>query len=161
MPFDHVQRNLEDIHAALYPDRILLCDRGTLDGAVYWPNKSADFFAADDYPEITFASTRVEKKDDGYVLIGNLTMRGVTKEVTLPFRITGRVVDPLGQPRIGFEAQLRINRQDFGVSYDRTMDNGGLVVGNQVNIELVGEACRPAESSNPEHRRSPLFCNMP
>lgn len=102
--------------------------------------RSPDFFDSDGHPEITFNSKSVIKKEDGLILVGDLTMRGTTKEIRIPFEITGKIKDPSGKTRIGFEASLRINRQDFGISYSKTMDNGGLIVGNRVNIELVGEA---------------------
>ena len=106
--------------------------------------RSPDFFDAQGHPEIIFKSTKVEKAGDGHVLVGNLTMRGTTKEIQVPFVITGKILDPWKKIRIGFEATLRINRQDFGISYSKAMDNGGLVVGNTVNIELVGEAVQQA-----------------
>ncbi len=102
--------------------------------------RSPDFFDAAGHPEITFKSKRVEKDGDGLVLVGDLTMRGTTKEIHIPFEITGKIKDPSGNIRIGFEATLRIDRQEFGISYSKTMDNGGLIVGNRVNIELIGEA---------------------
>jgi polyisoprenoid-binding protein YceI len=102
--------------------------------------RSADFFDAANHPEITFASKRVEKRDNGHVLIGDLTIRGTTKEVTIPFAITGKIDGPHDKTIIGFEATLRINRKDFGVAYHRLMDNGSLVVGDTVDIELIGEA---------------------
>jgi polyisoprenoid-binding protein YceI len=104
--------------------------------------RSADFFDAANYPEITFVSKKVEKRGDAYVLIGDLTIRGTTKEVTIPFVITGKIVDTRGQVRIGFEANLQINRKDFGVAYHRVMDNGGLVVSDTVEIELIGEGIK-------------------
>jgi polyisoprenoid-binding protein YceI len=104
--------------------------------------RSADFFDAVHYPEIIFASKKVEKRGKGYILIGDLTIRGITKEVAVPFVITGKIVDPRGKMRIGFEASLRMNRKDFGVAYHRLMDNGGLVVGDTVDIELIGEAIK-------------------
>jgi polyisoprenoid-binding protein YceI len=104
--------------------------------------RSPDFLDVANYPDITFSSKRVEKRQDGLVLIGDLTIRGTTKEVVVPFTITGKIVDPGGKMRIGFEASLRINRQEFGVAYSKTMDSGGLVVGDTVDIELVGEAVR-------------------
>ncbi len=102
--------------------------------------RSADFFDAAGHPDITFKSNRVSKEGDRLILVGDLTMRGTTKEIRIPFEITGKIKDPQGNMRIGFEATLRINRQDFGIAYSKTMDNGGLIVGNRVNIELVGEA---------------------
>jgi polyisoprenoid-binding protein YceI len=106
--------------------------------------RSPDFFDVANHPEITFTSKRVVKENDRLVLVGDLTMRGATKEVRIPFAITGKIKDPQGNTMIGFEAILRIDRQDFGIAYSRTMDNGGLVVGNEVNIELIGEAIAPA-----------------
>ncbi len=102
--------------------------------------RSPDFFDAAGHPEITFKSKSVAKDGDGFVLVGDLTMRGTTKEIHIPFEITGKIKDPWGKMRIGFEATLRIDRQEFGISYSKTMDNGGLIVGNKVNIELIGEA---------------------
>jgi polyisoprenoid-binding protein YceI len=105
--------------------------------------RSPDFFDAENFPEITFASTRVEKTENGHVLIGHLTMRGVTKEVAIPFEITGKITHQ-GKTRIGFEANLRLNRKDFDVAYHKIMDNGGLVVGDTVEITLAGEAIQQA-----------------
>ena len=106
--------------------------------------RSPDFFDVAEHPEITFTSNSVVQGNDGLILVGDLTMRGTTKEVQIPFEITGKIKDPRGNTIIGFEAALSIDRQDFGIAYSKTMDNGGLVVGNQVNIELVGEAILPA-----------------
>jgi len=106
--------------------------------------RSPDFFDVAEHPEITFTSKSVVQGNDGLILVGDLTMRGTTKEVQIPFEITGKIKDPRGNTIIGFEAALSIDRQDFGIAYSKTMDNGGLVVGNQVNIELVGEAILPA-----------------
>jgi polyisoprenoid-binding protein YceI len=103
--------------------------------------RGAQFLDVERFPNITFASTRVEKKDEGYVLIGDLTMHGITKEVAIPFAITGHVVHR-GNTLLGFEARLQLIRQDFGITYDKLMDNGGLVVGNTVDIELFGRAIK-------------------
>ena len=105
--------------------------------------RGAQFLDVERFPNITFASTRVERKDGSYVLIGDLTMHGITKEVAIPFTITGRVAHR-GQTLLGFEAKLQIIRQDFGITYDKLMDNGGLVVGNTVDIELFGRAIKKA-----------------
>jgi polyisoprenoid-binding protein YceI len=104
--------------------------------------RSADFFDVEKFPEITFQSKRVEKKDQHYVLIGDLTIRGVTKEIAVPFVVTDKITDPQGKTRIGFEANLRLNRQDFGVSWNKTMDNGGLVVSDTIDIEIIVEAVK-------------------
>jgi polyisoprenoid-binding protein YceI len=104
--------------------------------------RSANFFDATKFPEVTFQSTRIEKRGEGYVALGTLTMHGVAKEVTLPFSVTGVIKDPWGKQRMGVEASLTINRQDWGLSYSKTMDNGGLIVGNDVKIDLNVEAVK-------------------
>ncbi len=106
--------------------------------------RSDSFFEVDKYPQITFESTRVEAGGDIPVLHGILTMHGVSKEVAISFRITG-IAEFAGKTRLGFEARLELNRQDYGISYSRLMDNGGLVVSNEVSIELNGEAIKMIE----------------
>jgi polyisoprenoid-binding protein YceI len=106
--------------------------------------RSPDFFDVVNHPEINFKSKSVMKENDGLVLVGDLTIRDTTKEVQLPFKVTGKIQDPQGNTVIGFEATLSLDRQEFGIAYSRVMDNGGLIVGNEVNIELVGEAISPA-----------------
>lgn len=106
--------------------------------------RSDSFFDVEKYPQITFETTRVEAGEDSAILHGVLTMHGVSKEVAIPFRITG-VVEFMGKIRLGFEARLELNRQDYGLSYSRLMDTGGLVVGNEVSIELTGEAIKMTE----------------
>lgn len=100
--------------------------------------KSADFFDAENYPEITFESTEIKKKGDGYVAIGKLTLRDVTKEITVPFTVAGPV-EAMGSRRVGFEGSTTINRQDFGVTWNKTIDNGGLVVSDDVVLILRAE----------------------
>lgn len=104
--------------------------------------KGADFFDVENYPEIKFKSSKVEKKGDKYVMHGDITMRGVTKHIDIPFTIVGTVTDPGGNIRIGIEAELTINRKDFGVSWHKTLDNGGLVVSDEVKIELFFEGIK-------------------
>lgn len=104
--------------------------------------RSADFFDAAKFPDITFRSTRIEKQGDAYVMVGPLTIRDVTKEVKVPFNLTGKVTDPNGKQRVGFDAYLKINRKDFGVAWEKKMDNGGLVVSDDIDIELLVEAIK-------------------
>lgn len=106
--------------------------------------RSADFFDVEKHPEITFVSKRIEKRGAGYVCIGTLTIRGVSREVAIPFTITGKVKDQRGNTRIGIEASLTINRQDYGVTWNRTLDAGGVVVSNDVKIELDIQAINRA-----------------
>jgi polyisoprenoid-binding protein YceI len=103
--------------------------------------RGSDFFDVAKYPDITFKSTRVEKRGAGYVAIGIFTMHGVSKEIALPFKVNGKS-NFQGETHLGIEASLTINRRDFGMTWNATLDTGGLVVGNEVNIELNIEAVK-------------------
>ena len=107
--------------------------------------RAADFFEVEKFPEMTFKSTRVERQGgDKYVLHGDLTLKGVTKAVALPFTVTGAIKDPWGNTRFGVEATTKINRRDFGVNYSRALEAGGLVVADEVTVNLHLEAVQPA-----------------
>ena len=107
--------------------------------------RTADFFEAAKYPSMTFKSTRVERKGkDKYILHGDFTLKGVTKQVALPFTITGAIKDPWGNTRFGINAEAKINRRDYGITWGKALDNGGLDVGNEVAIKLQLEALKPA-----------------
>ena len=100
--------------------------------------KSADFFDAAKYPEMVFKSKKVERAPDGRLKVrGDLTIRGITKEVILDVDgPTGAVKDPWGMQRAGLTATTKINRQDFGVKWNAPMDNGGVVVGDEISIVI-------------------------
>ncbi len=99
--------------------------------------KSSDFFAAEENPTITFKSKKVTAIKDGkFQITGDMTMRGVTKEVTFDCELNGVIDDPRMGSRAGFSAETTINRQDFGVSWSKTLDAGGLLVGNDVKLTL-------------------------
>lgn len=104
--------------------------------------RSGDFFDAEKYPEIKFKSKKVTKKGSDYVMIGDFTMRNVTKEVEIPFKFIGTVKDPWGGKRVGIEAEFKINRKDFGVAWSKALDNGGLVVSDEVTIEIAFEGIK-------------------
>jgi polyisoprenoid-binding protein YceI len=107
--------------------------------------RTADFFDVEKFPEMTFKSTRVERKGkDGYVLHGDFTLKGVTKQVAIPFAVTGAIKDPWGNTRFGVQAQTKIDRRDYGITWGKALENGGLDVGNEVTIELQLEAVKPA-----------------
>ncbi|HUR36808.1 MAG TPA: YceI family protein [Terriglobales bacterium] len=111
--------------------------------------KSADFFDVEKFPEITFKSKKVEKRGNQWVAIGTLTMKGVAKDVELPFEVA-KLEGPRGTT-IGVGATTELNRQDYGVSWSRKLDNGGMVVADTVKIELNLEARapRPAAAAAP------------
>ena len=99
--------------------------------------KSSDFFAAEENPTITFKSKKISAVKDGkFQITGDMTMRGVTKEVTFDCELHGVVQGPGGNTRAGFSAETTINRHDFGVSWSKTLDAGGLIVGNDVKLTL-------------------------
>lgn len=99
--------------------------------------KSADFFDAATYPVITFKSTRVTGVPGAlFKLIGDLTIHGVTREVTLDVTSEGRATDPWGGERAGYSAATRINRKDFGLTWNQALETGGLLVGDEIKIAL-------------------------
>jgi len=99
--------------------------------------RSADFFDTETYPTIAFKSKRVENiQDNRFQLVGDLTMRGTTREVILDVEATPVVKGMSGESRIGVHAVTRINRQDYGIKWNRALDAGGVVVGNRVDITL-------------------------
>ncbi len=103
--------------------------------------KSADFFDVENYPEMRFTSSRAEVVGkDKVKLYGNLTIRGVTKPVVLDVEFKGAATGPMGHQRAGFVASTTINRKDFGVSWNKTLDTGGFVGGEDVRIQLELEA---------------------
>lgn len=101
--------------------------------------RSANFLDTEKFPEITFKSKSVEKKADGFVAHGTLTIRNVPKDVDLVFTLSGPVDSGRGKI-LGAEAGLTINRQDYGVAWSRSMAGGELVVANDVRIEINVEA---------------------
>ena len=108
--------------------------------------RSADFFEVETYPEIVFKSKRIEEGDLGrYKATGDLTIHGVTKEVVLDLEINGPITDPWGNHRVGAEGEVTINRQDYDVKFSRVMDNGGLIVADNVLISFALEASRKLE----------------
>lgn len=101
--------------------------------------KSNDFFNAEKFPEMVFKSSKVEKTENGYVAHGSLTIRDITKNIEMPFKVTGKITDPWGNDRIGIEASTEINRQEFDVKWSKSMDAGGLVVSDEVTIKINAE----------------------
>ena len=98
--------------------------------------RDADFFEVTKYPIMTYKMKSYKKTGDGYTAVGDLTLHGVTKEITLVGNFNGVTKDPWGNIRAGFNAEGKINRKDFGMVWNRTLDTGGLVVGDEVFIKL-------------------------
>jgi len=102
--------------------------------------RSADFFDVENHPLMTYRSTGLAATADGYVVDGELTLKGVTKSVPLALEVNGFGPDAYGGTRAGFTATAEINRQDFGVSWSAALETGGVVVADKVTIHLEIEA---------------------
>lgn len=98
--------------------------------------RNADFFDVKKFPTMTYKLKNYKKQGDGYMAVGDLTLRGVTKEITLVGIFNGVTKDPWGNTRAGFNAEGKLNRKDFGMIWNKTLDSGGLVVGDEVQIRL-------------------------
>ncbi len=104
--------------------------------------RSNDFFDMEQYPTINFTSTEVELADGIYRVTGDLTMKGVTKPVTVDFEFTGAAVDPYGNQRIGFEGTTTISRKDWGVNWNAALEAGGVLVSEKVGLEFEVSAIK-------------------
>ena len=97
--------------------------------------KSSDFFEVENYPEITFASTSIQKVDDDkFKLVGNLTIKGSSKEITLDVEFGGFMKDPYGNEKAGFSINGKLNRKDYGLNWNAVLEAGGVMVGNEIKI---------------------------
>ena len=96
--------------------------------------KSADFFDAEKFAHIEFKSTAVEKDGDDYAVVGDLTIKGVTKQVKLTAEFGGIATDPWGQTKAGFTLSGKINRTDFGLTWNAALETGGVMVSEEVKI---------------------------
>jgi len=107
--------------------------------------RSPDFFDVERYPTMTFRSTRSEKVGEReYRLIGDLTMHGVTRPVSLEVEFAGSAKDPWGGVRAGFSARGSLDRKDFGLTYNQLLETGGVVVGEKVDLDIEVEAVKQA-----------------
>jgi polyisoprenoid-binding protein YceI len=106
--------------------------------------RSADFFDAENHPKLTFRSTRVERDGDDFKMVGDLTIRGVTKTVTWKLTFDGTGKDPWGNERIGFTAETKINRREYGLTWNAALETGGVLVGDEVKIAVHLEAIKQA-----------------
>ena len=109
--------------------------------------RSNDFFSMDEFPQITFVSTAFDRADaETYRVTGDLTIKAVTKSITLDLEYTGAAVDPYNNQRIGFEAKTTINRKDWGVNWNAALEAGGVLVGEKISLEFEISAIRSAET---------------
>lgn len=106
--------------------------------------RSADFFDVETYPEITFRSSAVRREGEDYVVDGELTIKGVTRPVTLAVEFGGVATDPFGNVRAGFSAQTTVNRKDFGLTWNAALETGGVLVSDKVTLTLDVSAIKQA-----------------
>jgi len=107
--------------------------------------RSADFFDAEKFPEITFKSSKMTPTGkDKYDVTGTLTMHGVSKEVTLPVTFLGRMKDPRGNEIASFELETKLNRKDFGMTWNRALDAGGFMLSDDVDVQISLETKKQA-----------------
>jgi polyisoprenoid-binding protein YceI len=112
--------------------------------------RGADFFDVEKYPTITFKSTRMTPKGkDAYDVTGTLTMRGVSKEITLPVTFLGIMKNQRGVDSAGFETAVTLNRKDFGIVWNRALDAGGVLLGDEVYVSINLETRQEAPPSPP------------
>jgi polyisoprenoid-binding protein YceI len=105
--------------------------------------RSADFLDAEKFPKLTFKSTKVEGSGDKLKVTGDLTIRDVTKSVTLDVEVLGKAKDPWGNNKIAFNGKVAIQREDYGAKWNQALEAGGVLVGKQVDIDLELQAIAP------------------
>ena len=105
--------------------------------------RSNDFLAMEEYPQITFVSTGVTRTGDTSLeLTGDLTIKGTTNSVTVPFDFEGTATDPFGNLRAGFEGSVAINRKDFGITWNAALETGGVLVSDKITLEFEVSAIK-------------------
>ena len=110
--------------------------------------RSAGFFEVEKYPTLTFKSSKiVSKGKDAYDVTGTLTMHGVSKVITIPVTHLGFAKDPWGNEKAGFEITTTLNRKDYGLSWHKVMDNGGLVVSDEVKVTINLETVKKKDAA--------------
>jgi polyisoprenoid-binding protein YceI len=109
--------------------------------------RSDDFFAVEKYPTITFRSTAIERQgQDTFAVTGDLTMRGVTKQVVIPMTFLGTAVDPWGNQKVAFEGEVTLNRKEFGLNWNAALETGGFLVGDEVKVHVSIQAAAAKNS---------------
>jgi polyisoprenoid-binding protein YceI len=106
--------------------------------------KSPDFLDVENFPTITFVSTTVAEKGDAVVITGDLTIHGVTKSVDVTYDFLGVSQDPWGNSKVGFEGSTKISRKDFGLTWNAALETGGVLVGDEIKLNLDVEGTKQA-----------------
>ena len=111
--------------------------------------RTPDFFDVAAHPTITFKSTSVKPgAGNVYEVTGDLSMRGITKQVTLPVTFLGEGKDPWGNEKMGFETSTTLNRKDFGINWNKALDQGGVLVGDEVKVQISVEANKVKQTAD-------------
>jgi polyisoprenoid-binding protein YceI len=108
--------------------------------------RSGDFFESVEFPNITFTSTDVTREGDDWTITGDLTIKGVTHSIAVPFEFTGSAQDPFGNTRIGFEGAATLNRKDWGLSWNAALETGGVLVSDKIKLQFDVSAIKNAET---------------
>jgi len=106
--------------------------------------RNDDFLSTEQFPTLTFVSTGVRRVGDGYELTGDLTVKDITRDVTVPFSYEGSATDPFGNVRVGFEGSVAVSRKDFGITWNAALETGGVLVGDKILLEFEISAIRNA-----------------
>ncbi|ATY09942.1 polyisoprenoid-binding protein [Amycolatopsis sp. AA4] len=107
--------------------------------------RNNDFLSVDEFPTITFTSTGIAQTgEDTFDVTGDLTVKGITKSVTIPFEFGGSAKDPFGNDRVGFEGKTSINRSDYGVTFNAALETGGVLVSDKITLEFEISAIKNA-----------------
>ena len=106
--------------------------------------RSADFFDVERFPNMVFVSTNIAVDGDTVEVTGDLTIKGVTHSVTVPFEFQGAATDPFGNQRIGFEGSVVVNRKDWNLNWNAALEAGGVLVSEKVTLELEVSAIKQA-----------------
>ena len=105
---------------------------------------SGDFFETEQFPNITFTSTEVTRDADDWTITGDLTVKGVTKPISVPFEFTGSAQDPFGNTRIGFEGSTTLLRKDWGLTWNAALETGGVLVSDKIKLQFDISAIKSA-----------------
>lgn len=111
--------------------------------------RSPDFFDAEKFPTIAFESKRIEQRGAKQIVTGTFTMHGINKEIVLPVIVKGPIKDPWGKTRIGLKTHLELNRKDYGLTWNKALETGGVMVGEEVEIEINAEAVKQEPPAAP------------
>lgn len=135
-----VEANEEDLSGALIDFKINVASINTNNEDRDNHLRSVDFFDVENYPEIKFSANDITKKGSEYELTGDLTIKGVTRPVTFEVEYGGKGTNPWGQEVVAFSAEGKVNRRDFGLTWNQALETGGVLVGEDIKISLELEA---------------------